>query len=259
LPFTRRQFEKLVRTLVKALGILIGFSWERAFEIAVYDTAEKAQVVMPCWAAKLIMVIVVGWIAISNWQNYILPTVLKLNQEAEEIGMDESGRGNASTSRTEEEWAKRGRQSFLGAAAQRPHTVETIQVENGVPRRSFRDLRQPQEARSYTTVSKQNSLTSERDRDLRQPLEARSYTAVSKQNSLTSGRGYTTVSKQDSLASERDHHALHRSASGTALHASASGMVRMDYPQMSPRRSLSHTMAASVLSTGPQTSDQFLE
>jgi len=72
--------EHALRTLVQALGILVGFSWEQAFDSAVDETAQVAR--NPA-IAKLALSIVLVIIVFPAWRFYILPTVNKLEEEHE--------------------------------------------------------------------------------------------------------------------------------------------------------------------------------
>jgi len=60
------------KTLVKATAILIGFSWEQAFDEAVAKTCERTPVGRPVWA-RLILAALLAMMILPAWRLYILP------------------------------------------------------------------------------------------------------------------------------------------------------------------------------------------
>jgi hypothetical protein len=92
-----KQVEKVVRSVVSSLGILIGFAWEKAFDIAVEVTAESVEVV-PDVVSKLLMSLVLAGIVIPNWTFHILPKIIEFKrlEEAEERGEEPPRSGGGS-------------------------------------------------------------------------------------------------------------------------------------------------------------------
>lgn len=60
------------QTLIKAQAILVGFSWEQAFDSSVGKTCERITVVAPAWAELAFAAVMVGMV-LPAWRLYILP------------------------------------------------------------------------------------------------------------------------------------------------------------------------------------------
>eukprot|EP00442_Polarella_glacialis_P000292 CAMPEP_0115115950 /NCGR_PEP_ID=MMETSP0227-20121206/42999_1 /TAXON_ID=89957 /ORGANISM="Polarella glacialis, Strain CCMP 1383" /LENGTH=687 /DNA_ID=CAMNT_0002516723 /DNA_START=46 /DNA_END=2110 /DNA_ORIENTATION=+ len=85
-----------IRSTVVALGILIGFSWEKCFDTAVDNTAESGLIVFPPAITKLLLAIVLAAIVVPAWRWYILPVVKELGgfEEEEEEEEEEGHHGH---------------------------------------------------------------------------------------------------------------------------------------------------------------------
>lgn len=79
---TSYQIQVAIRHIICSLGILIGFSWEKAFDIAVVRVCDPVTLIPP-HMMKLLLAIVLASIVIPAWRIHILPTILEF-QEAEE-------------------------------------------------------------------------------------------------------------------------------------------------------------------------------
>jgi len=60
------------KTLIKAMAILVGFSWEQAFDSSVAKTCERATIMPPAWAHLSFSVLMIVIVA-PAWRWYILP------------------------------------------------------------------------------------------------------------------------------------------------------------------------------------------
>lgn len=93
--FTDDAIDKSIRELIKALGILIGFAWEKSFDAAVVSVAEEASHSLAPSVTKLIMSVVICITVIPAWRWYILPQLQELGcfeeEEEEEEGEDKEG------------------------------------------------------------------------------------------------------------------------------------------------------------------------
>lgn len=78
--------DKAILAIIDALGILIGFSWEQAFDVAVDVISEDVDKYIPKTFAKLIMSIMLCTIVFPAWKNYILPTEIELQKETTGLG-----------------------------------------------------------------------------------------------------------------------------------------------------------------------------
>eukprot|EP00928_Gymnodinium_smaydae_P020481 TRINITY_DN17914_c0_g2_i1.p1 TRINITY_DN17914_c0_g2~~TRINITY_DN17914_c0_g2_i1.p1 ORF type:complete len:653 (-),score=138.46 TRINITY_DN17914_c0_g2_i1:167-1855(-) len=79
--FTGRRAHRAARSIVVALATLIGFSWEKCFDIAVTSVADKTG--SPA-VAKVGMAIVLVAVVVPAWRWYILPDVLDMVEALEE-------------------------------------------------------------------------------------------------------------------------------------------------------------------------------
>lgn len=83
LPQTSGEVDRIVRSIVMALGILIGFSWEKSFDVAVASIASTVHA-LPEAATKLLLGLSLVTLVIPAWRLHILPTVLEFQEEDEE-------------------------------------------------------------------------------------------------------------------------------------------------------------------------------
>lgn len=85
LDWTKKPVDKFIRgDLIVAMGILIGFSWEKDFDIAVTDVANHWKKVLAPPITKLILAILLAAIVIPAWWKFILPTKIQHEKELEE-------------------------------------------------------------------------------------------------------------------------------------------------------------------------------
>eukprot|EP00440_Ansanella_granifera_P073922 gb/GFBE01080215.1/.p1 GENE.gb/GFBE01080215.1/~~gb/GFBE01080215.1/.p1 ORF type:complete len:557 (+),score=144.77 gb/GFBE01080215.1/:1-1671(+) len=112
---------KHVTRLVQALGILVGFGWEKAFDAAVADMTEQVDVLPPP-VTKMILAVVLVAIVVPAWRFFILPTILefmKIEEEEEEEEKEGAEKDAESGSLAEpflntEKAAKRGGKEYVG-------------------------------------------------------------------------------------------------------------------------------------------------
>jgi len=101
--WTDDDVDETLRELIKALGILIGFAWEKSFDAAVVNIAKKVliQESIPAPVTKLMLSILVCCTVIPAWLWYILPELQKLGvfnegeEEEEEEGEEEDSNEKA--------------------------------------------------------------------------------------------------------------------------------------------------------------------
>ncbi|CAE7450579.1 scn4aa [Symbiodinium pilosum] len=67
-----------MRGTILALGVLIGFAWEKSFDTAVDDTAEKESKIMPPSFIKVVLAMLLATVVLPAWRWYILPEVVRL-------------------------------------------------------------------------------------------------------------------------------------------------------------------------------------
>lgn len=67
-----------MRGTILALGVLIGFAWEKSFDTAVDDTAEKESNIMPPSFIKVVLAMLLATVVLPAWRWYILPEVVRL-------------------------------------------------------------------------------------------------------------------------------------------------------------------------------------
>lgn len=95
LEATDESVDMSILAVIEALGILVGFSWEQAFDEAVGSIAEKANFLPPA-ACKLGLAVLLCALVCPAWRFYILPLELGLAEELEhrtalDISRDSSG------------------------------------------------------------------------------------------------------------------------------------------------------------------------
>jgi len=88
---TDKDLDQAIRAEVYALAILIGFSWEKAFDVAVHSISEKVTV-LPQLMTKIILALILASVVIPAWRMHILPTILRLEhaEKAEEAAAHHS-------------------------------------------------------------------------------------------------------------------------------------------------------------------------
>jgi hypothetical protein len=91
--WTDKEVDKSLRGLNKALGILIGFAWERSFDASVVRMANSTSMFSPA-VTKLILSLLLCAIVVPAWRQFILPELQRLmvfeeeDEEAEEEAME---------------------------------------------------------------------------------------------------------------------------------------------------------------------------
>jgi hypothetical protein len=92
--FTDSSIDKSIRELIKALGILIGFAWEKSFDASVESVADEAEREMPQSVTKLVMSVIICVTVIPAWRWYILPELQLLGcfDEEDEEAEEEEGK-----------------------------------------------------------------------------------------------------------------------------------------------------------------------
>merc|ERR1711972_163039 len=70
MPETGKDFDKAIRAVVQALGILIGFSWEKAFDTAVEEVVDEVSFLPPP-IPKLALALILAAAVIPAWKWYI--------------------------------------------------------------------------------------------------------------------------------------------------------------------------------------------
>merc|ERR1712232_860137 len=80
--------EEAIRNVISSIGILVGFSWEGAFEGGVDVLARRAVPSHPV-IAHLMMAGFVSFVVITPWRRHILQKVIDLERERERGGLTE--------------------------------------------------------------------------------------------------------------------------------------------------------------------------
>jgi len=85
--------DKAIRTVCMSLALLIGFGWEKTFDMAVEASVSGAQISwLPDYAGKMALALFLCAIVLPAWRKFILPTCLefiKMDEEAEEAEKEE--------------------------------------------------------------------------------------------------------------------------------------------------------------------------
>lgn len=80
---TSAEIDKAVRGVIKSIAVLIGFSWEKAFDFAVEGLTKEVTIIEHS-ITKLILASLLAAVVVPAWRWYILPTILEY-EEAEEM------------------------------------------------------------------------------------------------------------------------------------------------------------------------------
>lgn len=89
---TDAHFSHGARAIIESLGILVGFSWEKSFDVAVDSVAEGADEsfleFLPQPVLKLGLAFGLCLVVLPAWRWYILPTEMELEEECEESALE---------------------------------------------------------------------------------------------------------------------------------------------------------------------------
>merc|ERR1719375_2160383 len=66
--------DEAIKTIIEALGILVGFAWEQSFDVAVDSVTERVTI-FPEATTKLLISLLLVSIVLPAWRVHILPTV----------------------------------------------------------------------------------------------------------------------------------------------------------------------------------------
>lgn len=82
------QSDRAIEEIISALGILIGFSWEQSFDVAVDVISDSLEedVHMPKTVSRLLMSVTLVAVVFPAWKGFILPQELKLLEETTKSG-----------------------------------------------------------------------------------------------------------------------------------------------------------------------------
>ncbi|CAK0864223.1 unnamed protein product [Prorocentrum cordatum] len=116
-----KNIASFIESIVVALAILIGFSWEKAFDVAVEGVAKASEQRVPEHATKLLMGVVLAGVVVPAWRLHILPHIEKMNEELEEEEEEEEEEAEEEEKQEKEEAEKPGRE---GAAERRRSSRE---------------------------------------------------------------------------------------------------------------------------------------
>jgi len=78
-----------LEVIIEGLGILVGFSWEQSFDVAVEDITTSAKSLMPPSLSRLLMSIVLIAVVLPAWRYYILPKEQLLKEVRKDEGKHE--------------------------------------------------------------------------------------------------------------------------------------------------------------------------
>merc|ERR1711957_989742 len=85
---TQENADKAIKAFIGALSILIGFGWEKTFDLAVVQITKSSTKVIDEYGLcapvfKLVLSILVCAIVIPAWRMYILPYIHELEEDVE--------------------------------------------------------------------------------------------------------------------------------------------------------------------------------
>eukprot|EP00418_Pyrodinium_bahamense_P094336 CAMPEP_0179037912 /NCGR_PEP_ID=MMETSP0796-20121207/14367_1 /TAXON_ID=73915 /ORGANISM="Pyrodinium bahamense, Strain pbaha01" /LENGTH=535 /DNA_ID=CAMNT_0020734223 /DNA_START=9 /DNA_END=1616 /DNA_ORIENTATION=+ len=145
---TDEDIDEVLRAIVLGLGILIGFAWERCFDIAVVSITSRVHFISPA-TSKLGMAVVLAAVVVPAWRMHILRTVMKLQKEDEEEEEDEEGGDEA---RAELDAAGALEVPLLGGAA----GAEDARIEALLRQLQSRVAEQEQKATHTAALERRN-------------------------------------------------------------------------------------------------------
>lgn len=80
---TGENADRAIRTIITSLGLVIGFSWEQCFDMAVESITERMSGDAPkCWP-KLLITLFLAIIVLPAWRLYILKNVMELEAKSD--------------------------------------------------------------------------------------------------------------------------------------------------------------------------------
>jgi len=90
---TSKRVDKILKSFITTLSMLIGFAWEKCFDSSVDTIAHGGRRIFPPVATKLILSILLCSIVIPAWRFFILPTIMEYEEKEEEEEEEEEKEG----------------------------------------------------------------------------------------------------------------------------------------------------------------------